>query len=151
MPLTTVSYRRPKSPPSGRSILTTSAPRSARCRVQNGAATACSSATTRTPSSGYPIRASSDRPDPGILWATVSLAAGVSVDVLFRSWSVRVNVELEVVTETTLTPEDASILAEWYGEQFWSDRPPFACRILARAGDEIVGHLGIGTRVIVAG
>jgi GNAT superfamily N-acetyltransferase len=62
-----------------------------------------------------------------------------------------VNVELEVVTETALTAEDASALVEWYGEQFWQERPPFACRILARAGDEIVGHLGIGTRVVAAG
>src|SRR5687767_15812116 len=47
-----VSYRRARSPPPGRSIFTTSAPRSARCRVQSGPATACSSATTRMPSSG---------------------------------------------------------------------------------------------------
>ena len=36
----------------GRSTLITRAPRSASCRVANGAATACSSATTMTPSSG---------------------------------------------------------------------------------------------------
>jgi GNAT superfamily N-acetyltransferase len=62
-----------------------------------------------------------------------------------------VNVELEVVIEAALTDEDARVLVEWYGEQFWQERPPFACRVLARAGDEMVGHLGIGTRVIQAG
>src|SRR5690242_15399516 len=40
------------SPPSGRSTLMTSAPISASWREQNGAATACSSATTRRPCNG---------------------------------------------------------------------------------------------------
>jgi aminoglycoside 2'-N-acetyltransferase I len=62
-----------------------------------------------------------------------------------------VSVELEVVSETALLPEDGRTLAAWYGEQFWAERPPFTCRIFARSGDEIVGHLGIGTRVIAAG
>ena len=61
------------------------------------------------------------------------------------------SVELEVVPETALLPEDVGALTEWYGERFWAERPPFTCRILARSGDEIVGHLGIGTRVVAAG
>src|SRR5678816_1574272 len=51
-PLTRSSYARAKSPTPGRSILMTRAPRSASCRVQNGAAIACSSVATVMPSSG---------------------------------------------------------------------------------------------------
>src|SRR5690242_19946470 len=51
-PSTVRSYPRAKSPSPGRSTLMTRAPRSASCRVQNGAATACSRATTVTPSNG---------------------------------------------------------------------------------------------------
>ena len=51
-PRIALSYARAGSPPLGRSILTTSAPMSANCREQNGAATACSSATTRKPLRG---------------------------------------------------------------------------------------------------
>src|SRR6478735_5350559 len=51
-PMTRSSYARAKSPTPGRSILMTRAPRSASCRVQNGAAIACSSVTTVMPSSG---------------------------------------------------------------------------------------------------
>src|ERR1035437_5107752 len=51
-PLSAPSYARARSPPSGRSILMTSAPMSASWREQNGAATACSIATTRMPLSG---------------------------------------------------------------------------------------------------
>ena len=56
-PSTVRSYPRAKSPSPGRSTLITRAPRSASCRVQNGAATACSSATTVMPSNG-PMRPS---------------------------------------------------------------------------------------------
>src|SRR5437868_10375531 len=52
MPLTVVSYPRAKSPTRGRSILMTRAPRSASCRVANGAATACSTETTVMPFRG---------------------------------------------------------------------------------------------------
>src|SRR5438874_6845896 len=52
MPLTVSSYPRAKSPGPGRSILMTRAPRSASWRVANGAATACSTATTVIPSRG---------------------------------------------------------------------------------------------------
>ena len=51
-PRTRSSYPRAKSPTPGRSILMTRAPRSASCRVANGAAIACSSATTVMPASG---------------------------------------------------------------------------------------------------
>ena len=51
-PRTVVSYPRAKSPATGRSILMTRAPRSASCRVANGTATACSSASTVIPASG---------------------------------------------------------------------------------------------------
>src|SRR6266446_4612598 len=54
IPFTVESYARAKSPTPGRSILMTRAPRSASCRVANGAATACSTATTSVPSSGRP-------------------------------------------------------------------------------------------------
>src|ERR1700733_2470251 len=54
-PWTKLSYDRAKSPSPGRSILITVAPRSAMCREQIGAATACSSATTRMPSRGSTI------------------------------------------------------------------------------------------------
>src|SRR4051812_10785897 len=52
VPWIAVSYARAKSPSPMRSTLTTSAPRSQRCRVASGAATACSKATTRTPANG---------------------------------------------------------------------------------------------------
>src|SRR5882762_412709 len=51
-PRTVASYPRAKSPSPGRSTLMTRAPRSANCRVANGAATACSSETMVIPSRG---------------------------------------------------------------------------------------------------
>src|SRR5216683_2619317 len=59
MPFTFVSYARAKSPAPGRSILITRAPRSASWRVAKGAAMACSSDTTVTPSKGLMIESSS--------------------------------------------------------------------------------------------
>jgi hypothetical protein len=50
---------RPDSPCTGCSILTTSAPRRASSWVANGIAAICSSASTRTPSSGLPYRCAS--------------------------------------------------------------------------------------------
>ena len=61
-PLTLASYARAKSPPSRRSTLMTRAPRSASCRVANGAATACSSVTTVIPSSGS-LASTYERPE----------------------------------------------------------------------------------------
>src|ERR1700730_19249938 len=58
MPSTRSSKPRAKSPPPGRSILITRAPRSASWRVANGAAIACSSDTTVTPSKGLMIESS---------------------------------------------------------------------------------------------
>ena len=70
--LTRSSYARAKSPTPGRSILMTRAPRSASCRVQNGAAIACSSVTTVMPSRGSHggFRHQKDRGKPSTCSAT---------------------------------------------------------------------------------